>query len=409
MLVSINTNPASESNDNKTRLFNFMASLYAVATCAAAGTPTAVRPVKSSDGTKNTNFNCITVISNTEAGGWTAGTSNNITPATAYSASASSLIVDLYNASGKSTYPYYRQTFSNFSYPFSGGQYESYPQIEYFQGCTSSDPSSVVYSSSGSYANAAAAFRRGTSQWTSYADNFMVDVTRSTNTTVYVAVTASYLIITTDYSMAYFGIRDQAGWELTRNDNPPWVVFGFSGASYNVNYVNSNTPHCDYYHAWASRITPTGGQSSPSKLGQQNDNSAGTSPHAITGVMYGSTALGGYWGLSAATGYMRPLFSLAYPAAGGTTGYGWTMDPPTTDSVTGLSVPPAYPLVFQYSNGSSEAVSGRMPGCYRGMASTLAGLNYTVTATEYTIGGEAYTPIRTGNPTYPDLFFLRKA
>jgi hypothetical protein len=64
--------------------------------------------------------------------------------------------------------------------------------------------------------------------------------------------------------------------------------------------------------------------------------------------------------------------------------------------------------VFQYSNGG-EAVSGRMPGCYKGMSSTKAGLDYTVTASEYSIGGEAYLPIRTGNPTYPDLFFLRKA
>jgi hypothetical protein len=102
------------------------------------------------------------------------------------------------------------------------------------------------------------------------------------------------------------------------------------------------------------------------------------------------------------------LFALAYPTQSGTNTANWTNDPPTTDSVTGLSVPPAYPLVFQYSNGG-EAVSGRMPGCYKGMSSTKAGLDYTVTASEYSIGGEAYLPIRTGNPSYPDLFFLRKA
>lgn len=406
MLVSINTNPASESNNHKTRYFNFMSSLYAVATCAAAGTPTAVRPVKSSDGTKNTNYNCITTISNTEAGGWTAGVSNNITPSTAYSASGT-YIVDLYNASGKSTYPYYRQTFSNFTYSFSG-EYESYPQLEYFQGCTSSDPATVTYDSSGSYANEAASFRRGTSQWTSYPDNFMLDVTRSTNTTVYVAVTANYLIITTDYSMGYFGVRDQAGWELTRNDNPPWVVFGFSGSYYNLNYIPNSYYHCDYYHAWASRISPTGTQSSVAKLGQQNANVGAGTPHAITGT-YQGTSMGSYWGMSTPTGYLRPLFSLAYPTGSGPSGYNnWAIDPPTTDSVTGLSVPPAYPLVFQYSTGS-EAVSGRMPGCYKGMASTKAGLDYTVTASEYSIGGEAYLPVRTGHPSYPDLFFLRKA
>ena len=384
-----------------------MAALHSVATCAAGGTPTAVNPVKTSDGTKNTNYNCITVISNTEAGGWTAGTSNNITPATSYNASASSYIVDLYNASGKSTYPYYRQTFGNFDYPFNGGQYESYPQLQYYQGCTTDDPSTVGYSSSGSYANGAASFVRGTSQWTSYADNFMIDVTRAANTTVYLAVTANYLIITTDYSMGYFGVRDQAGWELTRNDNPPWVVFGFCGAGNNTNFIPYSYLHCDYYHAWAARINPTGTQTGPAKLGQQRANDGSSIPHAIT-AQSNQTDKGSYWGLSDRTGYMRPLFALAYPTNSTTNTANWTNDPPTTDSVTGLSVPPAYPLVFQYSNGG-EAVSGRMPGCYKGMSSTKAGLDYTVTASEYSIGGEAYLPIRTGNPTYPDLFFLRKA
>lgn len=403
MLVSINTNPAAESTNDKTRFFNFMASLYSVATCAAAGTPTAVNPVKASDGTKNTNFNCITVISNTEAGGWTAGTSNNITPSTAYNASASSLIVDLYNASGKSSYPYFRQTFSNFSYTFASGSFDSYPQLEYIQGCTSSNPASVAYSSSTGFIDQTAAFRRGTGSWTSNPAYVPLDV-HLDNQTIYVAVTANYLIITTPHSMAYFGVRDQAGWELTRNDNPPWVVFGFNGRP--VNFCNTNDSHWDYYHAWASRITPVGSQTSAGKLGSQNQYT--TSPHACTGIRYGSGDLGSYWGYAGQTGGMRPLFSLSYPSSAQTSYNSWACDPPTTDTVTGLSVPPAYPLVFQYSNGS-EAVSGRMPGMLKGMASTAAGLNYTVTASEYSINGEAYVPIRTGHVTYPDLFFLRKA
>lgn len=404
MLVSINTNPASESNNNQTRFFNFMASLYSVATCAAGGTPTAVRPVKSADGTKNTNFNCITVISNTEAGGWSAGVSNNITPSTAYNASASSLIVDLYNASGKSSYPYFRQTFSNFSYSFASGNYDSYPQLEYIQGATSSDPSSVGHTSSVSYWDQGNAFRRGTSGWTSNPPYVPLDV-HLDNQTVYVAVTSNYLIITTPYCMAYFGVRDQAGWELTRVDNPPWVVFGFCGRA--NNFVNTNDSHWNYYQAWSSRISPTGTQVAPSKLGAQNQYSTGA--HMCTGQRYGSGDVGSYWGYAGQTSGLRPLFSLAYASSGQASYNAWAIDPPTTDTVTGLSVPPAYPLIFQYSNGSSEAASGRMPGMLKGMASTAAGLNYTVTASEYSINGEAYVPIRTGHVTYPDLFFLRKA
>jgi hypothetical protein len=407
MLVSINTNPAAESTDNKSRFFNFMSALYSVATCAAGGTPTAVNPVKTSTGTKNASYNCITVISNTEAGGWSVGTSNNITPSTAYNASSSSAwLVDLYNSSGKSTYPYYRQTFGNISYAFNSS-YESYPQLEYYQGCTSVNPASNAYDTSDPYINETTAFRRGTSQWTSYSDSFPLDVARSTNTTVYVAVTANYLIITTDYCMAYFGVRDQAGWELTRSDNPSWVTFGFCGSAQNSNWIPNYQTHYDYYQAWAARITATGTQSSPAKLGNHNQMSSYSQPHAITGT-YQGTDIGSYWGYSGRTGGMRPLFSLAYPTNSSTSLYNWTLDPPTTDSITGLSVPPAYPLVFQYSDGTN-AVSGRMPGCYKGMASTKAGLDYTVTASEYSIGGEAYLPIRTGHPTYPDLFFLRKA
>jgi len=408
MLVSINTNPASESTNNQSRFFNFMAALHSVATCAAGGTPTAVNPVKTSDGTKNTNFNCITVISNTEAGGWTAGVSNNITAATAYNASAGSLIVDLYNASGKSTYPYYRQTFGNFDYSFASGAYDPYPQLQYWQGCTSSNPASVAYSSSSSFSNGAASFQRSTSSWTSYPDAFTLDVHRSTNTTMYVAVTATYLIITTDYCMAYFGIREQAGWELTRTDNPPWVAFGFCGVggSYtNTNFVNTNGQHFDYYHAWSATISPTGTQTAPQKWGNQN--AYGSDAHTITGQIYGVNARGLWYNPNT---YLRSLFALSYSVNGAADSFGnWSVESPVTDTVTGLSVPSAYPLIFNVNFGSTRSATGLMPGCLKGMSSTKAGLDYTVTASEYTINGQSYTPIRTGNPIYPDLFFLRKS
>lgn len=381
-----------------------MASLYSVATCAAGGTPTAVNPVKASDGTKNSSYNCITVLSNTEAGGWTPGVSNNITPSTAYNASASSLIVDLYNSTGKSTYPYYRQTFGNFDYSFAGGAYDSYPQMQYWQGCTSSNPASVAYSSSASFSNGGAAFQRSTSGWTNDPSAVMMDVQRNA-ATIYIAVTANYLIITTDFCMAYFGVRDQAGWELTRNDNPPWVAFGFcGGGSNNPNFVNTNGSHFDYYHGWSAAINPVGTQTAPAKLGNQNAYT--TSAHAVTGQGYSSNA-NYYWD----TGFtrLRPLFSLAYPTNSQGSSNQWSVESPVTDTVTGLTVPSATPLIFNYTNAATSSVNGLLPGCLKGMSSSKAGLDYTVTASEYTINGQSYVPVRTGHTTYPDLFFLRKA
>jgi hypothetical protein len=386
-----------------------MCALHSVATCAAGGTPTAVNPV-APGGTKNTGYNCITVISNTEAGGWTAGFSNNITAATSYNASATALIVDLYAATGKTSYPYYRQTFGNFSYPFSGGSFTSYPQMQYYQGCTVNNPASVAYNGgTAGYTNGNTAIVRPTSSWTSQPTYFPVDVTISGDT-IYLAVTANYLIIVTPKDMAYFGLRNQAGWETSRTDNPPWCAFGFAGGP--EGYMANNYSHVDYNYAFMAGINDSGTQQAAAKVGTQVAYS--TTPHAVTGQGYSSSQ--GYpWNTySASMGGIRPLFQLAYPAgtygSNMNSGYNWSFDAPITDPVTGLTVPPAWPIVYSWCGGSTPyACSGQIQGIYKGMSHTAAGLTYFANASEYVISGTSYVPVKTGGTTYPDLFLLRKA
>jgi len=408
MLVSINPSVGGVSTDAQTRFFNFMCALHSVATCAAGGTPTAVNPTNTS-GTKNTSYNCITVLSNTEAGGWTAGTSNNVTAATAYNASAASLVVDLYSSSGKSSVPYLRQTFGNFSYAFSSGSFTSYPQLQWYQGHTSNNPASTVYSSDTNFYNGTTSVVRPTGSWTSDPNQYPITVSNNGDT-IYLAVTANYLIIVTPKGMCYFGLRTQAGWETARTDNPPWCAFCFNEG--NVGFMATNSPHTDYIYAWMAGINQAGTQLAPAKRGSVNDYAY--SAHSVTGQGINGGNLN-EWNNTSTT--IRPLFQLAYPAgsygASINSGYNWSPDAPITDPVTGLTVPPAWPIIYSYAAGSSAAAtytcSGQIPGILKGMSHFSAGLTYFANATEYVISGTSYVPVLTGGTTYPDLFLLRKA
>lgn len=403
MLVSINPQVGAVSGNSKTRFFNFLASLHSVATCAAGATPTAVNPVKSSDGTKDTTLNCITVLSNTEAGGWTAGFSNNVTAATTYNASFSSpYIVDLYQASGKASAPWLRQTFGNFDYSFSSGSWDSYRELQYYQGHTlaSNDPATISYAGTGStnYLNGTTSSIRPTGSWTSYTNYFPINV--CDYSTIYVAVTSSYLIIVTPIDIAYYGIRDQAGWELTRSDNPAWCTFGYNVQQSSNFQINAGR-HVDYVWAYMAGIYPDGTQQSASKRGYEWSASSSGGEHTCSGT-------NGPGGRNANT-QMRNLFPIAAAVNAGN-GYPsyWAPESPITDPVTGLTVPPAYPIIFNWGQ-SGYAASGQVPGIYKGMTTTSTGLTQFASASEYVIAGTSYIPVRTGSTSYPDLFLLRKA
>lgn len=419
MLVTINPSVGGVSTDAKTRFFNFLASLHAVATAAAGATPV-VNPVNTS-GVKNTSFNCISVISNTQAGGWTAGVSNNITASTSYNSSnASAYIVDLFEPTGKSTYPYYRLLFGNYTYTFSNANFASYPQANIVQGHTNNDPASVAYTSDTSWFNGTWSFLRGTTNWTTYPTRTPLNIATA-DTTYYVAVTERYLIISHPNELCYFGIRDVAPWELTRTDNPPWVAFGFNGASGADGFaIGVGGEHFDYQLAWMSTIDQSNTVAAPVRYGSQSALGTNAVSHAITGQRYVSassyvvTVTGSFMQFFTTTNAMGIPFSLAYPVRSAflpatNSLNGWRIDSPVTDPVTGLSVPPAYPIVIYGSSGGTTACSGRVPGMLKGMSHTATGLTTFASASEYVINGQAYQPVLTGNPTYPDLFLLLKA
>ena len=422
MLVQINTEVGGVSTDDKSRYFNFMACLHAVATAAAGATPV-VNPVVTATGLKNSSHNCITVLSNAEAGGWQAANSNNVTAATTYNASFSTAYaVDLFNFTGKTTYPYYRMTFANNQY-FFNGSWPSYQWLDQWCGHTNLDPATTAFTSDTSYYNATWSGGRNqnnssTSSQTSYPNTSHMLVSRSAQT-MYICCTATYMIITTPFDIFYFGQRTIAPWELTRSDNPPWVTFGFSGGQgQHGPGAQNNAPYCSHYQAWTSLVSPEGSHvTTPRKLGHSRmHTSYGNAPNILCQTTNASTmsyTTNNGNGLQPAT---HPLMHLFY---GFNASYPTVIDSVLTDSATGQTVPAAYPFFFravqQDNTGNAQtgiqSAIGVFQGILRGPSTTAAGYTAMMTSSEYQIGTSTYIPVRVGAGTADaqDCFWIRKA
>ncbi len=411
--------------DTRTNHFNVLASIHAIATAAAGSTPTNA-PVNTS-GTRNNSLNCITVISNTEAGGWLAGTSNFFTNAATFNISAATQWLDLYKESGKTSFPYYRLCFGNPDYPFNSS-FTSYPSTKWFAGCTTDNPATTaVTSSSTFYTNP------NSQQYTSGATAICCNVSGTENEhrmrldqsrTITVACTANYLIIVSPDYLFYFGLRTVGGWELSRVDNPPWVCFAYTRRenTYGIHNGTSNSNsanHTEYSAAWGATIDSAGTQHGAGTTTGIFGNRCAktTSGCAITGMEGHSytrpfTGSGSYHSNRV---LRQPLFQSplasnwgAYWAPGNYSGY-W--DGVVADTSTGLSVPPVYPVVFSLTNtGNQSYAIGTAPGILKGMGAPNAVTDYFITGSSYTIAGETYIPVRSGNPSHgKDVWFLRSA
>ena len=113
MLCKINPTLGG-ATDERARAINFLRAIQAICTAPAGSTPSVASvttPTASPVIGTNGSVNIITeVISNVEAGGWTASASTNIT--SNYSDTFTSrYTVDLYRDSGKAAYPYRKLSF----------------------------------------------------------------------------------------------------------------------------------------------------------------------------------------------------------------------------------------------------------------------------------------------------------
>ena len=415
MLVTVNTEVGGVSTDQKSRYFNMLRCIHAVATAAAGSSPV-VNPVNTSGGTLNGSYNCITVISNAEAGGWSNGVSTTTTANTAYNASAPAQWVDLYQTgTGKTTYPYLRASFGNYDYPFNSS-FTSYPRLQWRAGCSANNPTSVAVTGTDIW-NQYTGVRNPGSLTTAQYGAIRLD---EASETFYIAATANYIIITTTKAILHFGLRTVSGWELSKNDNVPWCSFAY-GRGGAENWCLTNNNHQEYAMMFGMGIKYDGTfPVTTSQLwGGYHDYVSYSTPCWLTHQMGGSPQYGGkyesYNSLTQINSYtlLRELIPNGLYSNVSTASYNYynQSEPPVTDPITGLTVPAAYPIVFSgFRTDNQTGVQGTAYGIMRGPNMYKAGLDYYITASEYTINGESWVPVRTGGGTsYPDLFFLRKA
>ncbi len=427
MLVEINPSVGGVSTDTKTKFFNFLCSLHAVSTASAGSSPV-VNPVNTS-GVKDTNYNCITVLANSEAGGWFTGASNNITESTVFSSSAAAYFVDLYNSTGKTSAPYYRMVFCNVTYPFSNASFATYPQLEYITGHTLVNPASDVFTNdsnrftvstsqtSGPGTTSTGRLGGGTN-WTGNPSATPLNIL-SPDEKVYVSCTSKYMIIAGAFGMMYFGERTVAPWELTRTDNPPWVGF-----AYHIRNMlgSGSTSSWAIRQGWSSTLLfDKTSQTTPVKHGisefairegvsglRWDNNNSLLIPSGIRSVGTFGSVLNGLAPLT------HPLASsLNYPNST-TTSLALILDEGIVDPVTGFVSPPSFPLIARFWGGDTNTGSamGVLLGILRGPTSTDYSLSTMLTQSEYTIGSSVYIPVIVNSvtaTTFKDTFFIRKA
>jgi hypothetical protein len=434
MLCRINA--TINTTDLRAQAINFIRCIRAVCT-AGAGTTPSVQPV-TAPSTFGAGDCIVEVISNAEAGGWTESSTTTISSpfagsqvTTAYSASyTGTYYVDLYNsATGKTTYPYYKQTIgtsftaANF---FGTASYLTYPTIDWSTGFHTATTLDGTYAS-GLIAN-------GTGGVGHTCRNFTSNYAGASNATNYsnsgyafkanagewlVASTSQYIIVIGSNGIFYWGNRSNAQWENSYTNNPYAFAFSYnSNSSTSATAVTTGTSSLNTVIAWNYTMDNTGTVSASPSWKQGNYNAA-NSVDPIGGSGTNTTGGAGYriQGYETYNGFMAPLMPFGLRSNSGQPMVG-----PSTDSSTGANVPPAYPIVAAHmgsalNNALANPVAGIasntgmvLPGIYRSLAGSDAFMNQFYTAgTTYVVGTENYYPYTVGlNTSFKDLFLIRK-
>jgi len=416
MLVKFN--PTIGNTDVNLIGYNFMRAIDAVITAAASSTPV-VRPLTAAN-TYNNSLNIITsVISNTEAGGWTRSSSYNLVDAS-YSSSGmtgSTYLADYYNASGKSEYPYKKYTvLPQTSYSNYGG----YPYIDVIYGIHTDTAYSAVAGYQRSQQVTSGVITEGGYYGTVNAGQSLIYPARNaTQGTANVdsgewiiAATQDYIIlVNAAQSIVYAGIRTTNAWENSYSNNPPVVGWSSPTSFLNISsYYQTNNKF-----AWMLTQDGAGvARSTPARLYT-------TSPY--TGYNFtandSSTVLhgGGNVGVSSLqlVGNHKggPLY-VSRAVSGAMVSNPGYQQHPVTDS-TGALVPCAIPI-WTMTNHISSVTSytyynqgGRCLGIYKSLGGTDTWMNNFYTPGQiFVVDGDNYYPFLTGTDTLNrDIFLLR--
>ena len=451
MLVVIDPNVGSPDS-NSTKIINMMRAIKAVMTASAGSTPSVV-PFASASGVGGNSTSMITVIANTEAGGWSVGSGDTV-PTTTYSTSTN-YFLDLYvQNTGSATYPYQKFCMTpgdpkiQSNYNFSNSNFNTYPIVSVWHGAhtvanlvtsdafynSTTQVPSMYYTS---YYTAASGNR---SPFNPASGAFMMAVTATyvhfinLSGTSYSSASLTYGTTGIGGYVASFGLRQLQLWESgsAYAGSSPGVCGSWLTCATNNDSV--------YYPAaaffWGQRINKDGTILSPIKFVNQNSFGSLTNPQLLNPVTgqsmyssYTSTYQSNYdvgaarvsgpdyngYGYRVTTGasVAVPVYlmqSLGYSG-------NWAT-PPVSDSSTGALVPPAYPHIYScaYQDGTYNNMNpgSKMPGIFKSLSAGYPSANYNmltfVTLNQtYVVDGDNYFPALTGFATGIDLFLLRKA
>jgi hypothetical protein len=451
MLVVIDPNVGTTDNVS-TKFINMMRAIKAVMTASAGSTPSVV-PFASTSGVGSNSTSMITVIANTEAGGWSVGSGDTV-PTTTYSASTN-YFLDLYvQNTGSSTYPYQKfcmMTGDNKlqSYSFANNNFNTYPVVGVWYGAHT--VANLVNGDAFYNSTTQVPSMFYTSAYTAASNSR--SVFNPTNGAFMMAVTATYVhfvnLSGTSYSnasltygtsgiggyVASFGLRQLQLWESGS---------AYAGSSPGVcgSWITCSTDNsCVYYPAaaffWGQRINKDGTIQSSVKFVNQNAftsiNSGLQQLNPVTGQSMYSSYTASYqynFDVGAARTALPDYNGYGYRQTSGATVaapvymmqstgyYNNFATPPVSDSTTGALVPPAYPHIYScvYQDGTNNNMNpgSKMPGIYKSLSAGYPGQSYNmltfVTLNQtYVVDGDNHFPALTGFSTGVDLFLLRKA
>jgi hypothetical protein len=425
MLVKINPSLGTSNNTSYLWSYNFMRCIDAIVTASAGSTPS-VNPLTAAN-TYDTSVNLITsVISNTEAGGWTRSSSFNLVDAS-YTSSKfddGSYRADYYNSTGKSVYPYKKFTLK----PQNGTTWTSYPYLDFIYGIhTATDYSGTSGYAYNGFDAATTSFNiceSGSPGYQTWYNCFPLYVatgrsgttgTASVNYQEYLtAATQDYVIIMNPFnSILYAGLRTTQAWENSYNNNPPVV-----GWCYNVYPYYSWSYQANTKFMWALTMDGTGTVRTTPAKATNYITGADNNYVSVTGhtVVHGSGNVGiqSLKPVGDITGAPIIRSCTISNTANGSPGY---RQPPVVDS-TGTLVPPAVPINMMLAHQSTVSAytffnaGGQCLGIYKSLGGSDSYMNnyYTSTSQTFTVGSDSYVPYVVGPDTlYRDMFLVRKA
>jgi hypothetical protein len=374
--------------------------------------------------------NMITVVANTEAGGWALDSNNTTTDFFSVNAngivtttSTGGLILDLYNANSvnKPTYPYHKisvipQPTTNLS-SATANCYAVYHGAAAFTGFANTNSGTTLSFNGNTTALGTVANTTTQPTGPSSLVNLRSSVTGSTPANwqlsdyqFTMACNNQYMHLISNNFLISMGLRVTQAWEDNYSDNPavfnysidtraqgtsvyyPSGIFAYMRYLSNTGTFGAATRYNTFYGGIvaAANTNPVTGQAMTTV--------ANTPSTLDIGFLRNQAPMGGIFQVD--THYLTTTYPI---------GYG-----PVYDSTTGTLVPPAYPIVIQIARTGQYNSGGNARGIYKSLsnannsttAMTLG--SYYVSNATYTVDGDPYFPVLNGQ-YQSDMFLLRRA